>query len=64
MREKVVENSLGRFTFRRYSESRNFVCDRCLEPKVSKVEVAWERDSESIPKTICNGCFGQLSSRV
>jgi hypothetical protein len=58
--ERLVINSLGEFQMLRHAESQNFVCDRCLRPKTSKIVVTWvHKDSDT--KTICNGCFGRLS---
>jgi hypothetical protein len=64
MKEKRASNSHGDFVLRRYGEQRNFVCDRCLEPKVSKIEVEWVTRTSDEAKRICNGCFGRLSSGV
>jgi hypothetical protein len=62
MKEKRSSNSHGDFVFRRHDEQRNFVCDRCLEPKVAKIVVEWVSQTSGDAKRICNGCFGRLSS--
>jgi hypothetical protein len=61
MKEKTSTNSLGTFVMRRYDERRDFVCDRCLQPKSAKIEVEWHDSAADRTKTICNGCFGRLS---
>ncbi len=61
--EKVVTNEHGRFVFVRENLSKKFVCDRCLQPKVSKIQVEWT-NKQGIIKQICNGCYGRLVSGV
>ena len=62
MKEKTSTNSHGTFVMRRFDDRRNFVCDRCLEPKSAKIEVEWHDDASDRAKKLCNGCFGRLSS--
>jgi len=61
--EKLTKNAQGAFRLTRQDKSQEFVCDRCLEPKISKVMVEWT-DTNGRVKTICNGCYGRLSSDV
>ena len=62
MNEKRSSNVYGNYVMRRFDEMHSFVCDRCLEPKSSKIEVEWEDPASGRTKTICNGCFGRLGS--
>lgn len=61
MKTKTSQNEHGRFEMRRHDESFGLVCDRCLRPKVTKVEVIWDRPSGTQMR-ICNGCYGLLMS--
>lgn len=57
----VNRRKYGKFTISRYPESQNFMCDRCLKPKIAKIVVTWVNLSNE-SKTICNACYGRLSS--
>jgi hypothetical protein len=59
--QKKVTNQFGDFVVIRHDISVQFVCDRCLQPKVTKIVVTWV-DKQGKEKTICNGCYGLLSS--
>ena len=59
-----VTNEHGRFQLTRAEESQDFVCDRCLKPRRSRVSVWWHEAVTDRTKTICNGCYGQLRSGV
>jgi hypothetical protein len=54
-------NQYGTFILERFEENREFVCDRCLRPKVTRIIVRWTPTVGS-PKAICNGCYGWLSA--
>jgi hypothetical protein len=40
-----------------------FYCERCSVNKKSKTTVKWS-NPEGITKTICNGCYGLLLSKI
>ena len=61
MNRKTVRNSLGTFTLVRSESSQEFVCERCLAPKIAKLKVQWV-DTSRRAKTICNGCYGRVVS--
>jgi hypothetical protein len=63
MTEKHTSNASGSFTMRRSDERREFVCDRCLKPKTSKIQVAWDDRRAGETKTICTGCYGELLAK-
>ena len=48
-----VTNEHGTFQLTRAEESQNFVCDRCLKPKQSRVSVWWHETATDRTKTIC-----------
>jgi len=58
---KTTHNDHGQFVMTRRDESFELVCDRCLEPKITKVEVTWTTVMGQT-KRICNGCYGRLLS--
>ena len=60
---KTVRNKHGTFVMTRQNQSFELLCDRCLEPKITKVEVTWTTP-EGRAKRICNGCYGRLLSGV
>jgi len=62
VRKKEVTNKHGRFQFTRADKLQDFVCDRCLKPKRSRVFVRWYVAGTDGPATICNGCYGYLLS--
>ncbi len=59
-----VTNEHGTFQLTRAEESQNFVCDRCLKPKQSRVSVWWHETATDRTKTICNGCYGLLRTGI
>ena len=59
--QKETENSFGKFVVTRHDSSQQFVCDRCLQPKIAKVVVEWTLGQKGM-KRICNGCYGRLST--
>jgi len=61
VREKTVVGDAGTFLYRRNDCSQEFVCERCLNPKIAKIVVQWT-DQAGRRKTICNGCYGRLQS--
>lgn len=58
---RTTHNEHGTFHVRRESASAGMVCDRCLEPKVTKVVVEWTTP-QGLRKQLCNGCYGWLTS--
>ncbi len=62
MTEKRTRSSNGPFLMRRLPERVEFVCDRCLQPKITKIQVQWTDPRTSQAKVICNGCYGRLMS--
>jgi hypothetical protein len=54
-------NEHGSFRVTRHDRSIELVCDRCLQPKVTKLEIVWTT-AAGARKTICNGCYGRLRS--
>lgn len=54
-----VKTDAGQFRLTRQPTSQQFVCDRCLRPKVSKVIVEWHNAAGTV-RSICNGCYGNL----
>lgn len=58
MKTKTVTNSQGHFIWQKYDTPQVFTCDKCHQLKKSKTTVVWQIDD--IPKTICNGCFGNV----
>jgi hypothetical protein len=63
MTAKTTRNQHGTFVATRHDESIEFVCDRCLQPKVGKVVVDWT-PTTGRTKRICNACYGRLLSGV
>ncbi len=63
MSAKTTWNQHGTFVATRNEASLEFVCDRCLQPKISKVVVEWTA-ANGTTKHICNGCYGRLLSGV
>lgn len=63
MSTKTTRNQHGRFVATRHEASLEFVCDRCLQPKVGKVVVDWTMPNGTT-KRICNACYGRLMSGV
>ena len=61
-REKQTSTSAGTFVFRRHTEAQEFVCDRDLLPRKTKIVVHWTT-LEGIERTICNSCYGFLMSQ-
>ncbi len=57
-----VRTDAGTFVLTRRDERTQFVCDRCLEPKITKITVAWTTPTGG-HKTVCNGCFGRLKAK-
>ena len=57
-----VSNENGTFQMTRAEKSSGFDCDRCLQPKQSKVTVAWFEIETEREKVICNACYGMLRS--
>lgn len=53
----------GTFVLTRYEHRIEFVCDRCLQPKVTRLDVIWTNPAGS-RKRICNGCYGRLMSGI
>jgi hypothetical protein len=62
MTKAPVRTEAGTFQLTRRDESIELVCDRCLEPKITKITVAWTTPS-GVHKTVCNGCFGRLKAK-
>lgn len=60
--EKRASTSAGTFVFRRYTEMQEFVCDRDLLPRRTKIIVHW-KTPEGVERTICNSCYGFLMSQ-
>ena len=58
---KQTRNEHGEYVFERLDDTAQFVCERCLKAKVSKIVVKW-RTPEGEEKKICNGCYGFLMS--
>lgn len=56
---KTTKNEVGHFIFYREENSMEYVCDRCLRPKITKVRVQWT-DRSGVIRNICNGCYGTL----
>lgn len=61
--KKVEVNKLGRFELERRDKSDGFMCDRCLQPKISKIQVVWRKPDGAV-KTLCNGCYGRIVSEA
>jgi hypothetical protein len=61
-REKQTSTSAGTFIFRRHAEAQEFICDRDLLPRRSKIVVRWTTP-EGAERTICNSCYGFLMSQ-
>lgn len=57
--ESVEENERGKFTYRKHDSSQEFVCDKCLEPKVSKNKIEWI-DNTGKERIICNKCYSKI----
>ena len=60
--KKRASTSAGTFVFRRYTEMQEFVCDRDLLPRRTKIIVHW-KTPEGVERTICNSCYGFLMSQ-
>ena len=56
MDERLTENSHGEFRMVRHVEVQNFVCERCLRPKTTKLVYTWDNKNSGL-KIICNSCF-------
>ena len=63
MSTKTTRNQHGTFVATRHDASLEFVCDRCLQPKISRVVVEWTT-ANGTTKRICNGCYGRLRSDI
>jgi hypothetical protein len=61
--ESQYANEHGTFSITRHDHSIELVCDRCLQAKVTKLEIIWTTTSGT-RKKICNGCYGRLRSGV
>lgn len=63
MSTRTTRSGHGTFEMTRHDSSLEFVCDRCLQPKITKVIVKWTA-ANGMTKSICNGCYGRLMSDV
>lgn len=59
---KTKTTEIGSFVFRREEERLEYVCDRCLRPKTTRIRVKWT-DRNDVKRHICNGCYGRLLAK-
>ena len=59
IRKQVIKGI--EYTYVSTDENIEFICDRCLRPKISKKYVEYVAENGK-KKRICNGCYGTICS--